>query len=521
MRQSQEQCNETCFRVLFAISVAVACAGGISLWSDNTWFESGRLFQQWGLRWNASATNPLPMWVKVAWPVAVLLAPLAYREGMIGLGLYAFVSLSVQGSEQAARCLYLDGILHWTLGLVAVSFFMGEWCRKSSLPVRRDDILLITLTLLVAWIGVCWLVKRFTGDVAEPLFYRQPNLWIHCWTIFWIAKEVLNDEKKRLSLIAVVAWCVAWRILLTPDSIWLEGHVASVLIMLLPWTLFAIARNASEIRSLTLAGVGLLCAMVLWYVGDGSSYLLHWTAEKINAVTILILLAVVFGLLWIMPSRWLGTTVFGLTSTAVVGTTMMIQNRAAVLAMIVILVSALLFASLRWYWRVGLTAIVGVAIWAGTHYEPLVQRFQASLTKGDSSQERLLLWRIAWDSSKKHPWFGCGPGQFPSIVKTYDPSLSSRLDAHHSWLEMLAETGWPGVVLFTVFWGQVAFLGLSRVGNQIPGSIRWVSAATIGFVAGYVVIGLFGSRHNLPLAYMLAAIPASIHFRAASSQQEK
>lgn len=513
---------------LFSLSLVVALVGGASFFFDL------RTLRPLGLCWNASADQSFALWVHILWPVAVALAPLSYRNGFFGVCLYLFVNLSIQGSESAARSLLADGALDWLIGLISLSYFLAtsEFLSTPEAggkqrPATLRQPAVICLIALAFWVAVCWLVRYSAGEMGEPRVYRRPILWLHCLAIFWIAAESLSDQGKRVGLVAFLAFCLAWRVAVTPHSLWLEGHVASFLVFLLPWALLAAFRPLEQ--PLWLAGLYSLLAFVwvssLW---NEPSFTAEWLQQRFGPSSVVALAVVAVTLFWLVPQAVWGQAYFLACTLAILATVLMIQNRGAALGAAATLLVAALLAPPTWRLRVPVLGLVVFAVIAGARYEPLAERFRRSLREGGSGQERLELWRIAWQSSHQHPWFGVGPGQFPHIVRQYQPDMSSRLDTHQSWLEMLSETGWPGAILFTGFWLLVVAAAMAELlaGQGESGGLAgrdpssrsgtWVARATLAFFFGYLVIGLFGSRHNVPLVYALAALPISVRLARAS-----
>jgi len=73
-----------------------------------------------------------------------------------------------------------------------------------------------------------------------------------------------------------------------------------------------------------------------------------------------------------------------------------------------------------------------------------------------SSNDRFFWWKSAWLMFKDHPWFGVGPGNFPSAYLAYKVGgKENTLYAHSVPLEWLAETGAAGfsaIILFLFGW---------------------------------------------------------------------
>jgi O-antigen ligase len=81
------------------------------------------------------------------------------------------------------------------------------------------------------------------------------------------------------------------------------------------------------------------------------------------------------------------------------------------------------------------------------------------LFKLDMSQwfTRPQIWKAAWQASADHPWFGEGVGQFAAGFRRHNFPIHwvsnygfSAEHAESELLEVLVETGWPGLILFLI-----------------------------------------------------------------------
>ena len=216
------------------------------------------------------------------------------------------------------------------------------------------------------------------------------------------------------------------------------------------------------------------------------------------------------------------------------------KNRNAVVAFTVLLPALWLVSRKRLAIAI---AAVPVLIVAGVLFVQSSnwQRFEALYTGGDdvnSANQRLLIWQSGWNMSLKHPVFGVGPGNFHNEVAKYQPQDAdqiqigphpgkSRIDddeyaAHNSIVHVLGESGFPGALLYLILFGGAAmrFLLVMPVrddrGRKTFGwpffGVRLLFAAMVV----YLVIGIFISRQDMVLAYLLAGWGSGIlaHLRA-------
>jgi O-antigen ligase len=102
-----------------------------------------------------------------------------------------------------------------------------------------------------------------------------------------------------------------------------------------------------------------------------------------------------------------------------------------------------------------LVAVGGVVYF--TQLAPLPARERVSAAKGGTG--RTDLWTVAWRMVQAHPLNGVGVGNFPNTSADYTlrPGLIERTDlifnerpyvTHNTYLQIMAETGVPGLLLF-------------------------------------------------------------------------
>ncbi|MFM8325259.1 MAG: O-antigen ligase family protein, partial [Pirellulaceae bacterium] len=141
---------------------------------------------------------------------------------------------------------------------------------------------------------------------------------------------------------------------------------------------------------------------------------------------------------------------------------------------------------------------------------PTGDRFKEIFTKdGDNGRQRIEIWQATLQMTKDNPWFGIGPGNFQNVIETYDKKLA-RMFSHNSFLNVLAETGGIGLLLYlSVF--LIGAFQLVKAIRRYPGEWReqaaWFVAS--GIVA-FVVISLFLTRHLMTIAYILLGCSSAL-----------
>ncbi|MEB3159008.1 MAG: IctB family putative bicarbonate transporter [Synechococcus sp.] len=152
-------------------------------------------------------------------------------------------------------------------------------------------------------------------------------------------------------------------------------------------------------------------------------------------------------------------------------------------------------------------AVATLAV-AATHVEPVRTRVASLLAgRGDSSNNfRINVWMASLDMVQARPWLGIGPGNaaFNSIYPLYQQPRFNALSAYSVPLEILVETGVPGLIAtLGLAWcslkqGLAGFnndglLSLQRLASlvAIGGLLVQGATDTIFFRPEVQVIGLF------------------------------
>jgi O-antigen ligase len=496
--------------LISAVAIAVGTVGGLSL--HHQWPGLAAV----GLDWNASSSGPFSGWIYWAWPAVVCLAPAAFESPAFGLGLYVFTGYSVLGTENAAISLQRDGILDWTLAIIAASAALGCWYRREGFFLRRTRQTAV-LAAVVCWAVICLIVAAWPpGALPAPLPYRRPVLWLHSLAALVLCVRALDSPERIRRLILFTSLVLVWRLALARSSAWLEGHVASYIALVLPWLFFSISAKARAERWVYWATASLLLAMATWGVPSAQGPLERVLFTRVAGMPVLLWAG---GLgVFLVSERYLDVALRVAVVTYLAYVVLAIQNRGAILA---------LFASagcgwllLRWRGKLitlALACCVGAAALSLTDVHFLIDRFRSGLeadrTSSDSAGERLRVWEAGAAMARQHPWFGVGPGQFSNRVRAFFPPdlPSSSLDAHNSWMQVLGEMGWPGALLFSAFWLQILVCALAamRRGRTARDCLPLAKAALCFWIA-YVVAGMFGARNDLPLAYVLAGCGVAV-----------
>jgi len=130
-----------------------------------------------------------------------------------------------------------------------------------------------------------------------------------------------------------------------------------------------------------------------------------------------------------------------------------------------------------------------------------------------SAHDRQTIWKVAARIIQDNPVFGIGVGAYPdahfeySITRLEWASVQGRWATHSTWLGILAETGFPGLVVYLAMIVSV-FRRLTQVRRRLPPALeewrldlRYLEAGLVGFM----VCASFGVYQSLPFFYMFLA----------------
>jgi putative inorganic carbon (HCO3(-)) transporter len=136
----------------------------------------------------------------------------------------------------------------------------------------------------------------------------------------------------------------------------------------------------------------------------------------------------------------------------------------------------------------------------------LAERWESTFASAEerdgSAESRIDLWRDCLAIASDHPVFGIGPRNFPLIAHEY--GWTNGKEAHSVWMQMLAETGFPGVGLLALFFvsAMIWLWPLARPRairvNSLEGG---VALGVILGITGFMVAGQFVSLAGLETPY--------------------
>jgi O-antigen ligase len=209
-------------------------------------------------------------------------------------------------------------------------------------------------------------------------------------------------------------------------------------------------------------------------------------------------------------------------------------SRGGLVALGALLIAGTVFAG---RWRLAITAML-VAVAVGgivyfTELAPLPARERVTSANGGSG--RTDLWTVGWRMVQAHPVTGVGIGNFPAVSANYvlQPGATQRADlifssapkvTHNTYLEVMAEMGVPGLLLFVA--AIVTCMGCALKAARIWARRGQASAEAL---ARSVFLGLVGmlsadffisDMFSKLLWVMLALGPAMLAIARSESEEQ-
>lgn len=409
--------------------------------------------------WLAHSANGLGapnVWA--AWWIAALLLSLATPwKPVASLGAYLLLAYGTPRYGTIHETFFALHVLDWSVVLALTGLI--AWRARNAAFSRHW--LLFAMFAFVGWVFISALFALGAGLPWHPLPEHHPIGFLHALILSWLAAMALRGPTDAWQLALFAGLAVMINALTQGSGIYLEGDISFLSAIVLPLVILGawIAPNWPT-------RIGLI-------IGAG-------------------------GLLYIA---------------------LLAQNRAAAVGAAAALLVALWHFRQRWRMlAIGLPVlIVALAIITPQNY---VDRFRAlwnhetrhataSLDRA-TAEERLLLWNAGWQMARDKPWAGVGIGNYPQVVVLYLPRKYQGMVTHNGPLQIAAETGFPGLILYgAMFLGT--FATLRKIARRAKESWRRSTAIAIqAALAAYLAAGLFISRHDLVLAYILVGWAAAL-----------
>ncbi len=156
---------------------------------------------------------------------------------------------------------------------------------------------------------------------------------------------------------------------------------------------------------------------------------------------------------------------------------------------------------------------------------PFQRLMHPNFSDQEAAQERIVAWKAGFRMIEAHPLTGVGLGNFKPLVMQYEEAGDLHVNtlAHNTYIEIAAEMGIPGLLLFLgiLF---VSMRTLSDVYKHAPESAVLLRDAALGLQCGLVgaTVGIFFlSCETQRLLWLMLFLAPCIHALAAEVAEEE
>ncbi|MCC7009132.1 MAG: O-antigen ligase family protein [Acidobacteria bacterium] len=387
-----------------------------------------------------------PLVLRCLWTAGLAAGAAAARRPELAIAAYAASLYGTPRYSPDSNVLVRSGVLDG-IALFAVA---GTALWRASHPQPRPSRLTWVAAALFVWIAVASVANWTVVDASRRSSGHAPILLVHAAAMCWVASAAMPGRAAARQWASWLGVGLGLRTFLQGrEGIVLENDLGPVVLMVVP---FAILLARCEPRRVARLAFGLAAILALGIV-----------ALTYNRASAVAFAAATFVFLWQQRHRG------------------------------------------RWI-AIGLTIAVLATGWfaSGAYRERFLQAWQELQgTSSGSVTERFALWRASARLVADHPVVGVGPGRFATEVADYSPSLRGMV-VHNSIIHAAAETGVPGAALYlALFLGVLALTASIRRHTSDPWQRELAGALQLSLIV-YLIAGLFLSRHDMVMAYILA-----------------
>lgn len=386
------------------------------------------------------------------------------------------------------------------LGFVAFTFFRLHEAIPALLPLRIPQLLAIpTLVVLVWHIGIKQSIKPFWGPelTAFSIFFALVTIGIP----FASAPDIaMNTWTSSYSKIVIMTFSIAW-LLRKPGDFQLAS-----------WMIVGSGTIVSIIAiSNKLAGIGLVEGSRVTVGRDIGSVL-----GDPNDLSLVLTFPLSFAMsMMITKGGGINRLIGALAVMAIVWAIISTQSRGGILGILAVsgvvglrvIKSKLLLGSL------GAIAMAGLFVVAGISDRASGGAAEDGID--ESAMGRIWAWTAALNMALARPLTGVGLSNFIPNFWLYTPHWTGFNKAVHStWLGVLAETGWPGLIAFVSMVVITIRLAIrtSRILRQAdaPVPVQVSAFALVSGLAAFCTSGTFLTQGFTWPFYILLAITSAV-----------
>jgi probable O-glycosylation ligase (exosortase A-associated) len=167
--------------------------------------------------------------------------------------------------------------------------------------------------------------------------------------------------------------------------------------------------------------------------------------------------------------------------------------------------------------RVAAAVMISMAVTFGTQFvsEEYYERLSTILNyeSDGSAQGRLNAWEASYHMANDYPLVGVGLDNFTLLFQHYAPDPEDVHVAHNTYLQILAEAGYIGLILYllllvTALWSMESAGRKARALGYAwaESGARYLSASLVAFMVG----GMFLNRAHFDLTYHVMILGACL-----------
>ena len=386
------------------------------------------------------------------------------------------------------------------LGFVAFSFFRLHEAFPFLMPLHIPQMLALPTLLVLVWhIGIKKQVKPYWGPelTTFSVFFCITTLGIPFASNFGIALDYWNSAYVKIGIMTVA---IAWLIRKESD------FALALKVMVISGALVSMVAVSNK-----LAGIGLVEGTRVTIGRDFGSVL-----GDPNDLSLVLTFPLSFALAIATTKHHWFMRLFGFAATVlIVWAVLCTQSRGGIIGTLAVFaVTGLrIVKSKLLLGGIGGLVGAGLVLFAGISDRSSGGSSESGID--ESAMGRIWAWTAAYNMALAKPLNGVGLDNFIPNFWLYTPHWTGFNKAVHStWLGVLAETGFPGIVAFVVMVLMnvrvVLVASRSLRSNNAPVSVTALSYAVLSGFAGFCASGTFLTQGFTWPVYILIAMTAAV-----------
>ena len=422
------------------------------------------------------ALAPLPAGLAPLAPIGLALLPLA--------ALFAF-------SNPFILC----------LGFVIFSFFRIHEAFPMLGPLRIPQLLAAPTLIVLLW-------HVFVQRTIPIYWCREMTVFAIFFALVTIGVPLAANKPGAIAYWTATYWKIA---IMTLAIAWLTRRPRD----------FALASHAFVLAGVAIASVALYNKTHGIGLVEGTRVTIARDIQSVlgdpNDLSLVLLFPLSFAVsLYARRTSWL-SALFGMASSAaIVSAIIATQSRGGLLGLMTVfgVYGARMIKSKAVLIAIGVASAMALFAAAGISDRQSGGAAEEGAID-ESSMGRIYAWGAAWRMALPRPLNGVGLDNFVSNYFAYSAHWDGHNHAVHStWFNVLAETGFPGILTFfamVIMVARSAFLALRQLENsKAPMPARAMGHAVLAGVAGFCVSGTFLTQGFTWPIYVLLALGAAV-----------